>query len=188
MDQANQKQADEVPIEVLAGFFAGEGCVSVRFSCKKHKTPEVIVEVGNTEKFWCDAFCKRFGGYVRVYFPKRYKNPLPYYHWTVKTLKAGDCLRELLPFLLGEKRQYALIALQVDAIKRPRNGKQGHYKENEIVAMKRLEKELQDLRRAVAETKRMSAQPMRSDSPILAETLVPQGAVWDTGQASLTIQ
>lgn len=164
--QANQRQADKGTIQILAGFFAGEGHVGIRKSAKKSKCPSVVVEVGNTEVVWCNLFQQHFGGYIRLYFPKRAK-ALPYYHWTLKDEQAALFLQTIYPFLIGEKRQQAELAIRVATIKLCRPSKGGHFNDEQLEVMERLEFNLRDLRRAAAETKRASAQPVRNDSPTL---------------------
>jgi len=161
--QANQRQADEV--KILAGFFAGEGHIGIRKGNKKQKAQSLYVEVGNTEAFWTRKFQELWGGSVRVSFPK-VRHSLPYYHWSVKDSDAIKCLREIFPFLLGEKKQQAVIALKLAEIK---DGHVGWYTPEQHASMERLKDELQELRRAVAETKRTSAPPVRNDSPTLLE-------------------
>ena len=163
----NQRQADE--LNLLTGFFAGEGSIYIRKSQKKSKTPTLYVDVGNTERMWCDKFQQRFGGRVRVSFPKR-ANALPYYHWITTDENAGDFLRTIAPNLIGEKRQQLEIALKLEAIKakkpnRGRAGVNGHFSVDDIAAMNRIEEELRECRCAAAETKRANAMSMRSDSP-----------------------
>lgn len=179
----NQRQATETELAILAGFFAGEGYIGILKSTKKSKSPSLTVEVGNTERFWVEEFYRVFGGALRSSTPKR-KNSLPYHKWYLKDEKAATFLREILPFLKGEKHNQALIAFELDAIKsckpnRGRTGKLGHFNFNEIVAMERLEHKLRNLRCAAAETKRMGASPARSDSPILqviAENMLGQAS------------
>jgi hypothetical protein len=161
IETGNQRQADEV--KILAGFFAGEGHIAIRKGNKKQKAQSLYVEVGNTESFWAHKFQNLFGGSVSTTFPKRAR-ALPYYHWSAKDSDAIRCLRAIFPFLLGEKRQQAIIALKLAEMK---VGHTGWYTAEEHASMERLKEEMQALRRAAAETKRMSAQPMRSDSPIL---------------------
>jgi hypothetical protein len=175
--QDNQRQADLARrdlILVLAGLFAGEGCVQIRKSNRKSKSPSLVVELGNTERLWCDLLQDNFGGFTRVYFPKR-QHSLPYHHWTIKDEKAAAFLDTIYPFLLGEKRQQAELGIQLAKIKaqrpnRNKTGKFGHFLPEEIASMERLELALKELRRAAAETKRASAQPVRNDSPTLLVT------------------
>lgn len=170
----NQRQADEV--KILAGFFAGEGHIGIRKSNRKSKSPTLCIEVGNTERYWCELFQKHFGGSVRTRIAKKRLNHLPYHKWYVKDEKAAYVLRQLFPFLLGEKRGQVAIALQLAAIKakkpnRGRAGKNGHFNDMDIRSMERLEVELKEFRRAAAETKRTGVvSSPRSDSPTLQAT------------------
>ena len=167
----NQRQATDIELATLAGFFAGEGYIGIRKSSKKSKSPTLTVEVGNTERIWAEAFQDFFGGNIRVALPKQY-NSLPYHKWYIKDEAAAKCIRAILPFLRGEKLQQAFVALDLDAIKskkpnRGRTGKAGHFCQSDIVEMERLEIKLQELRRAAAETKRKSTLSTRNDSPTL---------------------
>lgn len=164
----NQRQAD-ADVEALAGFFAGEGYIGIRKSNKKSKSPTLTVEVGNTERYWAEQFEKRYGGNVRVAYPKR-RNALPYHKWYIKDEKAATFLEDILPFLRGEKVQQAQIALRLNAIKskkpnRGRAGVLGHFNAQEIADMEVLELELKNLRCAAAETKRAYGSHTRNDSP-----------------------
>lgn len=182
----NQRQADLLPI--LAGFFAGEGSIGIRRSNKRSKTPTIWLEVGNTERAWCERFRQTFGGRVRVRIARKRLNHLPYYKWYVKDEAAGRVLNALLPFLLGEKRPQAEIAIAAVAIKaakpfRGRAGKLGHFSPEAIAALERLATQLLETRRAAAETKRAQVEPPPlSDSPIL-----PAMAATVLGQASASL-
>jgi len=164
----NQRQAD-ADVEALAGFFAGEGYIGIRKSNKKSKSPTLTVEVGNTERYWAEQFHERFGGSIRVAYPKR-KNALPYHKWYIKDEKAGEFLEEILPYLRGEKVEQAEIALALMAIKaqkpnRGRAGVNGHFNAEDIAHMVALEESLKLTRQAAAETKRAYASHARNDSP-----------------------
>lgn len=173
----NQRQA---MLAVLAGFFAGEGCIQLRKSNKHSKSPTLTVEVGNTERFWCEKFKEIFGGNTRVRIAKKRLNHLPYHKWYIKDEKAADVLQELKPFLMGEKAPQLDLALKAAAIKtqrpnRGRRGAAGHFTDEELKGLNSLVSELEQLRFAAAETKRKSVQNLvRSDSPILE--VIPENA------------
>jgi len=156
----NQRQADVIDRD-LAFFFAAEGSIYIRKSQKKSKSPTLYVDVGNTERHWCELYKTLFGGRVRVTFPKR-RNALPYWHWICTDEVAGNFLRAIAPFLIGEKKKQLEIGLKLETIKatkpnRGRCGVNGHFSHDQIVAMNRIEEELREYRRAVAETKRADA-------------------------------
>lgn len=173
----NQRQAT---LAVLAGFFAGEGCIQLRKSNKHSKSPTLTVEVGNTERFWCEKFKETFGGSTRVRIAKKRPSHLPYHKWYVKDEKAAEVLQELRPYLLGEKAPQLELALKAAAIKtqrpdRGRRGSAGHFTDLELSGLNALMLELEQLRFAAAETKRKSVQNIvRSDSPILE--VIPENA------------
>src|SRR5487761_1683383 len=104
-------QADDITKATLAGFFAGEGCVSFSHSSIRTKTPVLRLYVGNTEEEWPRLFQQYYGGYVtkQVVKTKNY----PYYKWQIGDFNAEKVLLDLLPFLKGEKVEQSHIALKL---------------------------------------------------------------------------
>jgi hypothetical protein len=106
----------------LAGFFDGEGGVAIK-KYQSAKYPygyyEIYVYVANTNResvqMWRDYF--GFGSVVQ----QRDSNPRarPCYRWDTGARQAREVLHKLLPYL-HIKRERALIALQVQDLKRYR--------------------------------------------------------------------
>lgn len=158
-------QADDIIKATLAGFFAGEGCISFSHSSKKTKVPVLRLYVGNTEIVWPRMFQARYGGYLTTQIVKT-KN-YPYYKWQIGDFKAETALLELLPFLIGEKVEQAHIALELINAKRTfsKGNKYYHFTEQERLSMEGIFDKLKECRRAAAETKRSKVSPTLCDSP-----------------------
>ncbi|MDE1767523.1 MAG: hypothetical protein KGJ90_07475 [Patescibacteria group bacterium] len=164
----NQRQAAEVELAIMAGFFAGEGSVSLKkqYGGGRVKCPALYVSMGNTEKFWIESFQKQFGGSCYVEIPKNPKAK-PVWRWRLHNAPARDFLIAIFPFLLGEKRQQAEIAIEFMKVKDARIANWKWHTPEQLTAMERFADQMAELRRAVAETKRAIVTPLRSDSPTL---------------------
>lgn len=101
-----------------AGFFDGEGCVSMAKSARKGQPlPYYRVEliVSNTVKSPLDRLSELFGGRV-VVARKAKGNRQTVYQWkTSGTAHTARVLKELLPWLTV-KRQQALVALEAASL------------------------------------------------------------------------
>ena len=92
-------------IEYLAGFFDGEGSISLHEIRAK-----VRIRVGQVEEEPLNLYAKVFGGTVR--FQQTTKGRLPYYNYdTNDSLRCGKILTSLYPYLLV-KQEKAQIALR----------------------------------------------------------------------------
>ena len=171
--QGNQRQADVVELARFSGFFAGEGSISISGPQNHKNALNLWVMIGNTEREWVKAFKQVFGGSIYIEFPKRFKNAKPVYRWRLYNSDAANFLRAIFPFLIGEKRAQVEIALRFQAIKDQRDSQRYNRRQpfslEQLEQMERLKDELKELRRAVAETKRRDASPVRNDSPIPQE-------------------
>lgn len=97
-----------------AGFFDGEGCVSIAKSARKgqplpYYRAELIV--ANTSREPLDRFEILFGGRVVVVRPAKHNRKLTYGWKTTGTAHTAQVLRELLPWLTV-KRGQALLVLE----------------------------------------------------------------------------
>lgn len=159
----NQRQADDLTKARLAGFFAGEGCICCEYSSKHAKTPRIRVYIGNTERCWPEEYQALYGGsiYTQIVKTKNY----PYYKYSASDYQAERLLRDLLPFIKGEKLKQIEIALQVIDIKKHKIS--GVLTQSQRLEIERLFFKFREYRRAVAETKRANLSPTGNDSPIL---------------------
>lgn len=169
--QANQRQADvsEVELATLTGFFAGEGTISCA-SMKHYFT--VYASLGNSERCWVKRFHELFGGSFYVETPK-YLGAKHMFRWRVNGELVSPFLRAIQPYLKGEKAQQLEIALKMQDSKDAYGKGLNHgFPAQLIVKLDMLHREMQNIRRAAAETNRKDATPLRSDSPTLVETPV----------------
>jgi len=90
----------------IAGFFDGDGCVSV-------SQRSLIVNIGNTVKEPLVLVHRFFGGNITEYQPKG--NRQLTYTWTVYGNNAEDFLKYVLPYLIIKKR-VAILGLELQTI------------------------------------------------------------------------
>jgi len=106
----------------LAGILDGEGTITLTRR-GKNANRQVAVTISNTEKTLIDYLIKTIGAGV-VISKKTYKrHHLPSFAYQIHNRQALDLLDQLLPFLVGYKKDRATLLLR-DYIKlTPRNGK-----------------------------------------------------------------
>lgn len=105
-------------LEYLAGFFDGEGCVSIiknNRNGRRSPTYVLVVAVSGTNPVPLRAFLDRFGG--GLYSKKVYrKNHTASFMWIVQARPALAFLAEIEP-LLVVKRQDASIGIEFQRLK-----------------------------------------------------------------------
>ncbi len=105
----------------LAGFFDGEGCVTVG----RGKSPGVMslfIKVGQVNPAPLERFRQRFGGAIHPL--SRYGNQRQAYQWTLSTKKAQAALEQLLPYLQVKQDEARMaIALQWQISESGRHGR-----------------------------------------------------------------
>ena len=116
-----------VSLEYLAGFFDGEGCITLCDGKRKYNLKCIC---GNTVKESVELFQERFGG--KVYLQDRPFNKPNWkvlWKWVVTDSLADAFIREILPYL-RIKRAVAELALEFRAIplKPKGNFKSGDYR------------------------------------------------------------
>jgi hypothetical protein len=89
-----------------AGFFDGEGCISIVFHKKKHYSLELAVSQADPNPLW--AMQSLFGGRI-VKHGQSVNRPV--YYWKASSRQSMEAIKEMLPFLVV-KREQAIIALQ----------------------------------------------------------------------------
>lgn len=151
---------DTIELATLAGFFAGEGNITISGG----NWPTLYAALGNTEKFWVEKFHASFGGAFYVEKPK-YFSAKYMFRWRVSGKKAVEFLKAIQPFLIGEKAEQLKLGLEFQELKA--SVKAPFKYSNELISqMKRAHQMMQNLRRTAAETNREDAAPWRNDSPI----------------------
>jgi len=105
-------------VRVCAGFVMGEGCIQITANkgTVGRENYTVRLDVTNVDPAPIYMFQRTFGGNVRRY-PGRKKNCRAYHVWTVAAKKAAVVLEEILPFLVGSKKDQAIIALEFQSRK-----------------------------------------------------------------------
>jgi hypothetical protein len=95
----------------IAGFFDGEGCISLGYkkdtSYRRHHTYQLVVTVANTNKEILNFLHQRFGGHFRKGRPPS-KNGKEVYVWALLCRKALKFLEEIYPYLRLKKKQAEL--------------------------------------------------------------------------------
>jgi len=153
---------NEIELATLAGFFAGEGSITISGG----KWPTLYAALGNTEKFWITKLHDLFGGALYIEQPK-YAGAKYIFRWRVTGKGAEKFLRTIAPYLLGEKAEQLKLGLEFQTVKGSDTHFGSRYTDSQLSEMDRLHQEMQNLRRTAAETNRKDAQPVRIDSPIL---------------------
>lgn len=100
-------------VPYLAGFFDGEGTISIK--SVQGKWVSLKLQMSNLNWDVVSLFKKVFGGYA---FEGR-NNGKAFYHWGITSHKASSCLSRLEPYLIIKKEQ-AQLAIQFQTLKRPR--------------------------------------------------------------------
>jgi hypothetical protein len=100
----------------LAGFFDGEGCISIchHSNSKKYKYLNLDIFVSNTNIPSLELFKNVFNGNIYAQSNKTYKdhpNWKQAYVWQLGNNRASECLKELLPYL-EQKKPQALLAIE----------------------------------------------------------------------------
>jgi hypothetical protein len=101
----------------VAGFFEGEGCISIKLNRKNIITLECIV--GNTDREPLVYLKRLFGGSIRKR-RKQKENHKQSWAWVVATRQAAVFLRRIRPYLIRSRvRRRADVAIQFQEQKRP---------------------------------------------------------------------
>jgi hypothetical protein len=150
----------EIELATLAGFFAGEGNITISGG----EWPTLYAALGNTERSWTERFFQTFGGSFYVEQPK-YGGAKFMFRWRVSGKRAVKFLRAIQPYLLGEKAEQLEVALRFQALKTVSAPEK--FSPELRLELDKVRAEMQQLRRAAAETNRVDAMPWRSDSPTL---------------------
>ena len=158
---------NEIELATLSGFFAGEGNVTI----SSGKWPTLYVAVGNTEKFWIDKFYQNYEGAFYVEKPK-YLGAKYMFRWRVTGKRAEAFLKQIQPFLQGEKAEQLKLGLKFQELKKLHRPNTKAYPPELKLEMEKVRRQLQKLRLAAAETNRKDASPWQSDSPIPEAILV----------------
>lgn len=88
----------------VAGFFDGEGCITVGLHTKQN--PSIHVKIGNTNKESLDIVAMNFGGVVRTHKPR--ENRRISYSWTCPYSLQETFLTSIQPFLIIKKKRSEL--------------------------------------------------------------------------------
>ena len=113
--------------QYLAGYFDGEGCISVNYSIKpeRFRGPEtayqIMVSVSNTYKPVLEAIHGKYGGWLGNNGNHRNPGHRKAYQWRATGRRAAHFLTDIEPYLV-EKRGRAIAALFFcDTITWPKN-------------------------------------------------------------------
>lgn len=99
---------DDVDYAWAAGFWDGEGNVSVTF-IGPHKRPRLVVQIAQVQKELLDRFQKivEFGNVLGPYEP-RTKNSQPYYVWRVEGVTHLESLYEKIGYYLSHPKRWQM--------------------------------------------------------------------------------
>jgi LAGLIDADG-like domain len=143
---------NEIELATLAGFFAGEGSITLSGG----KLPTLYVAVGNTEKVWIDKLHRTFGGVNYVEKPK-YAGAKFIFRWRVSGKPAMRFLQAIQPYLIGEKLGQLEAALKFQKIKSEIPNRNAGYTSETCFQLSECRDDLRNLRCTAAETNRKDA-------------------------------
>lgn len=123
-------------LEYMAGFFDGEGSISIVHSRHKdgRNTFQVLVQISNINKKILDLYKEAFGGQVYEVKTKK-SNHRQAYYWKVVSRDANKFLRAIYPYLKLKFLQAELaIEFQelIDVTKKQARGKKLNKKQIEF--------------------------------------------------------
>ena len=110
------KRAD---IAYMAGFFDGEGCISICCSSSRWRELSLKCQVGQCNRWILELFKFRFGGSIRLQKKESVQHH-DYWMWHISSGKAADFLKVIEPCLYL-KRAEAKIAIEFQSHKRACN-------------------------------------------------------------------
>jgi len=134
-------------LSYLAGFFDGEGCISILHN-KRSRGWTFTCTVATAGGYMPTLFCLNFGGRLRVAQRKRGGHPITY--WVVCHTKALNFLEIILPYLRLKKPQ-AEVAIKFQKkisashiaghIPHRLSGEEQILREADIILMKQLKEQ-----------------------------------------------
>ncbi len=109
---------ETVNLDYLAGFFDGEGCISINKNRKlKKQNGKYYIQyngnviVANTNREILELFKKRFGGNIYELKAKnRHQNNKPSFQWIIYSKMATNFCEEMVDRLILKKRQAEILA------------------------------------------------------------------------------
>lgn len=108
------KKLAETDKAYIAGFFDGEGCISIHkgkiYGKSINPYHRLTIHLANINENIIDYFVDFFGGYKRTNYKCRGKER-PCHYWVISTQKAANFLKLILPYLKIKKEQ-ATIAIE----------------------------------------------------------------------------
>jgi hypothetical protein len=130
---------DALRAAYFAGFFDGEGSISITFQQPpgRRRTHVLQVAAGQCDRAAIEAMRDAFGG--RVYPRRSEPGRRPFWHWIASAAVAEAALREMLPYLVV-KREQATLALRFRELYGPEHGTTGRGRRAspELVAAREL--------------------------------------------------
>lgn len=130
----------------LAGFFDGEGCISISHSCKG-KYISLNCYVATKGEYMPRLFQFHFGGSVRRHNLAR-GTQVDHWKWHIAAIKASEFLKAIYPYLkLKEPQADLAIAFQTRVTQQKRNSgnpldnKEKALREAELILMRKMKQE-----------------------------------------------
>jgi len=136
-----------VSLEYLAGYFDGEGCVTVSAHSSR-RAAGLRVQIQSGDKEVLDEFVARFGGEAKAgkVYPCNYPQKRALFTWNLNSTKAQNALHQMLPFLIS-KKIVAELALQMNFL--PNGGQRIGLSQGEIENRMRIRKEISSINQRV---------------------------------------
>lgn len=108
-----------VDIAYMAGFFDGEGCISICCSSGRWRELSLKCQVGQCNRWILELYKFRFSGSIRL---QRSKNPQhhDYWMWHISSGGAAEFLKVIKPYLYLKKAE-AEIGIEFQSHKRACN-------------------------------------------------------------------
>ena len=133
-------------IKYLAGFFDGEGSISIIFRQYKNgaRGYQVLVQISNTNLSILEIFKEKFGGQIRPLkkMMSQYKQA---WLWRIVSRQALSFLEQIIPYLIIKTNQAILAisfqkSLRPQGINTPIDAKELGLRNDAIIKMKLLNK------------------------------------------------
>ena len=98
---------EEIRFAYIAGFFDGEGCVSVSMPWKG-RNPRLVIRVNNTDEANIQFLADIIGGSFRKNSSSKRPGMKPVHCWAAYGIEAAMILSQLLPYLINKKERAKL--------------------------------------------------------------------------------
>lgn len=120
--------------EYIAGFFDGEGSITITKPCKSTPTHNLYINIGQTRRDILEEIKKLYGGYISIDKRDNFPNRNIFYQLNLKSKIAERFLRDIYPYIQIKKLEID-IAFQFRETQRIHRGR-NHPLTKEIISIR----------------------------------------------------